>query len=276
MSETEIKKILSSVFSEPFDAGYPKIITLKKTGLPSFRMVYLPGGTFLMGDDNGKYNDEKPAHEVKLNAFYMSEFPVTQNVYEAITGNNPANFRGLLRPVEQVSWFDSVNFFNKLSEKFGIQQCYKKTDKDKFSWNKTKPGFRLPTEAEWEYAANGGGKGNTQYAGSNKLENVGWYDENSYGETKNIGMKFPNAAGLYDMSGNVWEWCYDWFGEDFYKQCKKGGIENNPDGPESGAVRVLRGGSWDSFADNCRAACRNSFHPGIAWSGGGFRVVFGL
>jgi len=226
-----------------------------------FHMRYVPGGSFLMGsadDDPDADGDEKPAHTVQLNAFYVAEFPVTQELWTAVMGENPSGFKGARRPVETVSWLDiTENFLPALNERCG----------------KT---YRLPTEAEWEYAARGGPYWETEgsrYAGSDDLAQVGWYNKNSGNETQEVGLLLPNALGLYDMSGNVWEWCADWFSESWYSECLKKGITQNPEGPKDGGGRVNRGGGYFRGALVCRSAYRGRDGPAIRYGGVGFRLV---
>lgn len=188
-----------------------------------FDMVYVEGGTFTMGatseQGSDAYSDESPAHSVTVSDFYIGKYEVTQAQWRAVMGSNPSKFKGDNLPVEQVSWNDIQKFITKLNTMTG----------------KT---FRLPTEAEWEYAARGGNKSKGyKYSGSNTLDNVGWY-YNSGGKTHPVGQKQPNELGLYDMSGNVWEWCQDWYGS--YSSSS----QTNPTGPSSGSYRVLRGGDW--------------------------------
>ncbi|MCC6460423.1 MAG: formylglycine-generating enzyme family protein [Saprospiraceae bacterium] len=228
----------------------------------SFDMILLEGGTFDMGvDKSDSPYDGKPAHRVRLDAFGIGQYPVTQGLWKAVMGTdqNPSYFRGDRRPVEQVSWEDiDGDFLPKIRALTGVA-------------------YRLPTEAEWEYAARGGGLHSTWiYGGSDHLKDVGWYDENSHGETKPVGLKAPNDIGLYDMSGNVWEWCLDWYDADYYKTCKAKGVVENPVGPKSGARRVVRGGSWGDVARRCRATYRSNNYPAYRWSNDGFRLVFPL
>lgn len=188
-----------------------------------FDMVYVEGGTFTMGatseQGSDAYSDESPAHSVTVSDFYIGKYEVTQAQWRAVMGSNPSNFKGDNLPVEQVSWNDIQKFITKLNTMTG----------------KT---FRLPTEAEWEYAARGGNQSKGyKYSGSNTLDNVAWY-YNSGGKTHPVGQKQPNELGLYDMSGNVWEWCQDWYGS--YSSSS----QTNPTGPSSGSYRVLRGGDW--------------------------------
>ena len=213
----------------------------------SFEMIYVKGGSFDMGS-KGKdaYRWEKPAHKVMLDSFYMGKFPITQSVWKAVMGaeNNPSFFQGDERPVETVSWEECQRFLKQQNEMTGKS-------------------YRLPTEAEWEYAARGGQLNEAYlYAGSNKLNEVGWYLENSDGETNHVGLKTPNELGLYDMSGNVWEWCQDWYSDKYYRTCFDHGLVENPTGPDKGDDRVIRGGSWLSFPHFCRSTFRNSNSSG--------------
>ena len=220
----------------------------------SFKMIAVEGGTFLMGSpesDTEAYDDEKPQHEVTLSNYYIGETEVTQELWETVMGSNPSEFKGPKLPVENVSWYDCQEFILKLNEKTG----------------KT---FRLPTEAEWEYAARGGkkSKGYT-YSGSNTIDDVAWYVDNSGETTHEVGTKQANELGIYDMTGNVWEWCQDWFGETYYENSST----TDPQGPASGTYRVLRGGGWWSVAGGCRVAYRNGDSPGYRNYDLGFRLA---
>ena len=234
------------------------LLTIKLDNNFSFDLLFVGGGEFLMGDDHGEYDDEKPAHKVKVDDFYMGKFQVTQDLWENLVGKNPSGFKGDNRPVETISWEETQNFIKKLN---------KVTKKD----------FRLPTEAEWEYAARGGQYSQGYaYCGSDKLKQVGWYDENSGNETKEVGLLLPNELGIYDMSGNVYEWCEDWFDEKYYEKCKKGGVVINPKGPEKGGRRVIRGGSYFNDAEYCRPTFRGRGSPDYRLSYLGFRLVLSL
>lgn len=209
----------------------------------SFDMIFVEGGTFIMGSEDAEaWDREKPVHKVKLSGFYIARYPVTQALWKAIMEgvNNPSYFKGDSRPVETVSWKDAQDFIKALN--------YKKNRN-----------YRLPTEAEWEYAAQGGrnSKGYI-YAGSNYLKEVGFYDANSYGETKDVGLKEPNELGLCDMSGNIWEWCSDKYSDSYYQECLNKGIVLNPIGPIQGSGRIIRGGNWGSSLQFCRSAYRDS------------------
>ena len=208
-----------------------------------FKMVAVKGGTFQMGATSEQQNtsdDERPVHSVTLSDYYIGETEVTQALWQAVMGSNPSSFTGnSQRPVESVSWNDCQTFISRLNSKTGMN-------------------FRLPTEAEWEYAARGGNRSNkTQYSGSSNIDNVAWYYNNSGSTTHPVKGKSPNELGLYDMSGNVWEWCSDWYSSDYYSNSP----HNNPQGPSSGSYRVLRGGSWIAYAQYCRVASRYFHGP---------------
>ena len=226
--------------------------TLPGTNI-TFNMVYVQGGTFQMGsNDSEAYSDEKPIHSVTLSDYYIGETEVTQELWEAVMGNNPSYFKGSNKPVERVSWDDCQEFIRKLNQKTGKNFC-------------------LPTEAQWEYAARGGNKSRGyKYAGSNTIGDVAWYYDNSSSSTHPVGTKLPNELGLYDMSGNVWEWCSDWDGD--YSTSS----QTNPMGPSTGSDRVLRGGCWYNGAHYCRVAYRYSSNPDRRIFNSGFRLACGL
>ena len=204
-------------------------------------MVYVSGGTFTMGSTSEQgsdaYDNEKPPHSVTLSSYYICKYEVTQALWRAVMGSNPSNFKGDNLPVKNVSWDDCQTFINRLNSYTGRN-------------------FRLPTEAEWEFAARGGNYSrHYEYSGSNKIDDVAWYSENSGHRTHPVGTKQPNELDLYDMSGNVWEWCSDWYGSySSYSQ-------NDPTGPNSGAFRVFRGGGWTYGARGCRSSYRNYITP---------------
>ena len=212
----------------------------------SFKMVAVDGGTFTMGatsEQQSPDSDEKPIHNVTLSDYYIGETEVTQALWQAVMGNNPSYFSGSNNPVEEVSYDDCITFINKLNSQLSGQLP---------SGRK----FRLPTEAEWEFAARGGNRSRgNQYSGSNSLGSVAWYWDNSNSQTHPVKQKQANELGLYDMSGNVWEWCYDWYGN--YSSSS----QTNPKGPSSGSYRVLRGGCWCRFAQFCRVAIRYNSTP---------------
>ena len=225
----------------------PLHLTDLEKKLPHHQLIGVKGGTFMMGgEDSEAFKSEKPLHKVRLDSFYMGKYPVTQALWLAVMrGKNPSRFIGDNRPVEQVSWDDAQAFIQKLNEQTGRN-------------------YRLPTEAEWEYAARGGiYSAGFLYAGSDKLKEVGWYEENSGGESHEVGFKLPNELGIHDLSGNVFEWCEDWYGGSaYYETCRKAGLVENPTGPKSGSSRVMRGGYWGDDARYCRVSCRNHYSPG--------------
>jgi len=272
---------LKTQFGHAFDIDHKGNMTLKEHfGIPQFKMIYVEGGEFTMGDGE---RENEPKHKVEVSSFFMAECQLTQEIYKAVTGKEPSRFKGINHPVEQVSWIDAVNFCNILNKKLGLTKiCNKDYNLLDKNGNKTNnitdvKGFRLPTEAEWEYAARGGDPAGfknppgLEYAGSNFIDEVAWYSKNNGYETKPVGLKFPNTLEIYDMSGNVFEWCWDRYDEGFYK--KSAG--NNPVNVKTGSWRVLRGGSWDGYADNCRVARRyDAIRPDDGGSNGGFRLVF--
>ena len=219
----------------------------------SFKMIRVEGGTFMMGATSEQrpetlYN-EKPMHQVTLSDYYIGEMQVTQELWQAVMGSNPSRFKGSNRPVESVSWNDCQRFISQLNKLTGKR-------------------FRLPTEAEWEFATRGGKKSNgSKYAGNNNINVVAWFDGNSGNETHPVGQKQPNELGLYDMSGNVYEWCQDWYGS------YSSNTQTNPIGPESGSGRVYRGGSWYYSAGNCRSSHRNYGTPSNSDNNLGLRLA---
>jgi formylglycine-generating enzyme required for sulfatase activity len=228
-------------------AGAPKAGDIWRSPSTGMEFLYAPAGEFDMGSESREaYLDEKPVHRVRITrGFWLGKYPVTQAQWEAVMGSNPSHFKGPDRPVERVSWDEAQEFLKKLSAKGEGR-------------------YRLPTEAEWEYAARAGSTGDRY---SEALEEIGWYHGNSGGETHPVGRKKPNAWGLYDMLGNVCEWCQDWYGE-YLK-----GPVTDPKGPKSGASRVLRGGSWVNSPWCLRASLRDRNDPGSRSVYLGFRCV---
>lgn len=219
----------SSVGYSSQGGGSAQIETFNVNGVP-FEMVRVEGGTFSMGSYSGE-SDEQPVHSETVGTFYIGKTEVTQRLWSAVMGSNPSNFRGENLPVENVSWFDCQEFVDRLSRLTGRI-------------------FRLPTEAEWEYAARGGNKSrNYTYSGSNDLYRVAWYTENSGSTTHPVGQKLDNELGIFDMSGNVWEWCSDNYSSSYSQ-------------PRNSSYRILRGGSWNDNASGCRVALRSSNTPG--------------
>lgn len=229
------------------------VITIK-VGNVSFDMIRVEAGSFTMGctsEQGGDcYNDESPYHRVTISQdYYIGKFEVTQELWEAVMGTNPSNWKAFDRPVENVSWNDAQEFCAELNRMTGRR-------------------FRLPTEAEWEYAARGGKKStNAKYSGSSSVANVAWYNDNSGSQTHPVGKLRPNELGIYDMSGNVWEWCQDWYGN--YSSAS----QTDPLGASSDSSRVLRGGSWVNIAGSCRVSLRYFDGPANRFSNYGFRLV---
>ena len=216
-----------------------KTITIPGTDV-SFRMVRVNGGTFMMGANKGDidaYDNEKPSHEVALSDYYIAETQVTQALWQAVMGVNPSRFKGdPNRPVECVSWNECQKFIEQLNKLTGMT-------------------FHLPTEAQWEFAARGGNKSNGfKYAGGDLIKKVAWYEDNSEEKTHPVAQKDANELHLYDMSGNVWEWCQDWYG--LYGD----DAQTNPEGLPLGSSRVIRGGSKVSYAGICRISSRDRRH----------------
>lgn len=231
-------------------------------------MTYVEGGSFQMGYASGD-SDESPVHTVRVGSFYIGTFEVTQDIYEKIMGSNPSNWKGARRPVERVSWYEAVAFCNALSRREGREEAYTINGKNvSCDWEST--GYRLPTEAEWEYAARGGVESlGYSYAGSNIVNDVAWSRGNSGGYTHEVGGKAANELGLYDLSGNVREWCWDVYGSTYYSRSLTG----NPTGPTSGSSRVLRGGGWLNLEQYVRVTNREYGMPDFIDSKRGFRVL---
>ena len=237
----------------------------KKTGLaaPIHKliddMVLVEGGTFLMGsdyyyyyDDDDDYDYDYPIHAVTLDTYHIAKYPITQAQWVAVMGNNPSRFKGDDLPVEQVSWDDIQEFLQRLNQLTAPHYI-----------------FSLPTEAQWEYAARGGNRSKGfDYAGSDDVDEVAWYYRNS-GQTNPVGQKKPNELGLYDMSGNVWEWCNDWYDKAYYRNSPS----RNPVNTTPATYRVLRGGSWGGYPLHCRVANRFSITPTGRNDGYGFRIA---
>ena len=260
----EAVAILQSVISQPIVAQQPMdqtpVTNVDNISIPvkdgiSIDMVRVEAGTFTMGatpEMGDPFDADKPAHRVTLtNDYYIGKYEVTQALWKAVMGNNPSNFKGDNLPVEKVSWDDCQEFISKLNRITG----------------KT---LRLPTEAEWEYAARGGNNSRGyQYSGSNNLSDVAWFRGNSGGKPHAVGTKQPNELGIYDMSGNVDEWCQDWYWYGAYSSSS----QVNPTGANSGSDRVFRGGSWSGEARYCRSSYRLYYTPDHSNYSLGLRLV---
>jgi len=274
LSDKKYREEMRETYEEKTSSGEARETTLPKDFehiIQGLRMVPIPAGEFQMGSHDGR-DDEKPIHQVKLDGFEISATPVTQAQYKAVMGANPSYFKerehkdATELPVEDVSWNDAMVFCEQLT----------KLAKGKYR-------FTMPTEAQWEYACRA--RTTTPF---NTGENLTTEQANYHGnypyrnnpkgkyleKTTPVGSYPPNAWGLYDMHGNVWEWCMDWYGEKYYDECKKKGIVENPAGPETGSYRVLRGGSWNYNGQFCRSAYRNNCSPDDRHKFIGFRLVF--
>ena len=252
LSSTPVSSSNGNTSSSSLVSGGNTISIPVKKGI-SIDMVKVEAGTFMMGatsEMENPYSWEKPVHQVTLpHDYYMGKYEVTQALWKTVMGSNPSYFKGDDLPVEEVSWEDCQEFISKLNSMIGRK-------------------FRLPTEAEWEYAARGGKKSRGyQYGGSSNISDVAWYDGNSGSKTHPVGMKQANELGIYDMSGNVYEWCQDWKGS--YVNSS----QTNPTGAVSGSYRVYRGGSWYYDARYCRSSYRNSGAPGCRLNRLGLRLV---
>ncbi len=216
-------------------------------------LILLSAGTFMMGDTAGR-EDETP-HEVNVSAFYLDKLSVTQELYTKVMGVNPSKRKDPKCPVEKTQWTDAVRFCNECSKLDGLTPAY---NLDTWECDYTADGYRLPTEAEWEYACRAGTTGKYGFGDDEKeLPKHAWLKPGSLGKTHPVGQKTPNRWGLFDMHGNVWQWCNDWHSDTYYKESPK----ENPQGPRAGKSRVLRGGAWDSTPEKCRAAYRNKEFP---------------
>lgn len=235
------------------DTSEADIETINVNGV-KFQMVKIQGGTFQMGatseQGSDAYDLEKPVHSVTLSDYYIGQTEVTQELWQAVMGSNPSYFTGdNQRPVESVSWDDCQEFIEKLNRLTGKN-------------------FRLPTEAEWEYAARGGSKSRGyKYSGNNNPDAVAWYDANSGNKTHPVSQKQSNELGLYDMSGNVWEWCSDWYGEYINE------VQTNPTGPITGTDYVQRGGSWENGSIGVRVSRRSPGTPALRGCYYGLRLA---
>lgn len=228
---------------------------IKPPTAPNSAMLLIKGGKFIMGDKNEV--DAGP-HEITISSFYMDKNLVTQEEFQKVMGSNPSRWKNDKYPVEQVRWSDAVRFCNKRSELEGLQPCY---DLSTWKCNFDANGYRLPTEAEWEYACRAGTA--TPYffgEAAAKLGEYAWFDKNSGGHPRPVGQKQPNPWGLYDMCGNLWEWCNDFYKVDYYQESPK----EDPKGPKEGENKVVRGGAWRFGAESCRSGYRYNESPGYA------------
>lgn len=264
----------------PSIVSSPKIV---RTSAGS-ELIFISGGIFQMGS-NKRYDNQKPVHSVTVDSFYMGKYPVTNKEYKLFKPGHIGHGSKPDCPVVNVSWYDAVSYCNWLSEAEELEKCYEILKKSKsgfVSWilgeegtdyssikfDISKNGYRLPTEAEWEYACRAGTITN-YYWGDEMDGNYCWYTDNSNDGVEPVGGKKPNLFGLYDMSGNVWEWCWDWYDEKYYSKSSS----KNPTGSSSGLNRIRRGGNWSGNAGNCQSTYRSYNFPGIAGDDLGFRPV---
>ena len=248
---TDVVDVINYILKPSEDPNPSANRTFTVNGV-SFDMIAVEGGTFTMGATEEQGNDaesnESPTHQVTLSSYMIGKTEVTQELWQAVMGSNPSIYSNSNLPVETVSWEDCQIFITKLNGLTGKK-------------------FRLPTEAEWEYAARGGNKSQGyKYSGSNTIDDVAWYRSNSSSGPHLVATKAPNELGIYDMSGNVWEWCSDRYGD------YSSSAQTNPTGPASGANRVLRGGGWSDDARYCRVSFRSSLSPSGSYSYMGFRL----
>ena len=233
----------------------PKEISFDLGRGVKMELVLIQPGSFMMGDDKGDA-EEKPVHKVTISKpFYMGKFEVTQEQWQAVMGANPSHFKGAKNPVDRVSWEACQTFIKKLNEKFAASGVT----------------FALPTEAQWEYACRAGSSTRDTAFGDSEAElaEYAWFEGNAGGKTHPVGQKKPNAWGLYDMHGNVWEWCADWYDGNYYKESPA----IDPTGPTAVTSRVLRGGSWSDPAPYCRSSYRYCLPPWFCVHCYGVRVV---
>lgn len=259
-----------------------------KTNIKKDGLVLITGGTFKMGspDTEKQRENDETLHDVTVSDFYIGKYEITQKEYQEITGENPSNFKGENLPVENVTWYEAISFCNKLSEKENLTPVYT-IDGENVTWNKSANGYRLPTEAEWEYSARAGTTTPFNTENSIGADSANFYGHYPYGIEENyfsqdnldtkpgeyrqkttpVGSFEPNKWGLYDIHGNVREWCFDYYGEYNLEN------NNNPSGAETGTLRVNRGGSWNDYAKHMRSAYRASYAPNQKMSNTGFRIV---
>lgn len=237
---------------------------LEVMGKPGIEFIDVPAGEFMMGSEQG-FGYELPVHKVKITrAFKISKFEISQKIWQVVMKSNPSPVQSDKLPVMNISWEDAIAFCNKLSQIFDLDTVYTIIN-GKYFFDINANGFRLPTEAEWEYACRAGS--NSDYPGSGILDEIGWFNGNSAYNTHPVGTKKPNDWNIYDMNGNVWEWCWDWYDESYYSVSPSA----DPTGPESGTRRVLRGGACSVGATFARSS--NRTYPANDFTYCGLRII---
>ena len=262
-----MKKLCALAFLSFSALLYAQQIVNIAEGQGGNELLLISGGTFTMGsgaNERTRSDNEGPQRQVTISSFYIGKYPVTQAEFEDVMGINPSEFKGASLPVERVSWFDAVEFANRLSVKSGLTPAYTISG-NTVTWNREANGYRLPTEAEWEFASRAGTV--TPFYSGTSMQGAGWHSGNSGGQTHPVGQLQPNAWGLYDMHGNVLEWCWDWYGD------YTAAAQTNPQGPSSGVRRVYRGGSWRWEEHQGRSAFRFGNQPNLRLNFIGFRLA---
>lgn len=276
LSENCIKWSISEIRVRIPDSSVTGFIRIKKADslsnkfpisinpLPEFKVVEIPAGSFQMGSIGGSVN-EMPVRTVKIsNNFYMTAYEITQRLFRTVLKYNPSNIQAEELPVDNISWLEAAKFCNEISKIQGLDTVYRISGGD-VVWSKNANGWRLPTEAEWEYACRAGTE--TDYSGTGVISDMAWYSMNSGLKAHPVGSKIANSFNLYDMHGNVWEWCYDWFDDNYYSSL----INTDPSGPAIGKRHVIRGGSWNDGPNLARSSNRSI--PEIIPTNTGFRIV---
>lgn len=259
-----VPKVNTNKIYVQVDKETSNTFTIKLNIVPKIDTVEVVGSNFIMGSRDG-LKDEQPEHEVTITGrLIVSRFEITQRLFQLVMGYNPSLIKDHRLPVDSVEWNIAVDFCNKLSELYGLTPVYKFTGNNAV-WDTTANGWRLPTEAEWEFLCKAGS--NSDYSGSNIVDHLGWYNMNSGLQPHPVGTKQANAFGLYDIHGNVWEWCWDWYSSEYYLNSPK----TNPKGPNEGNRRVARGGSYKD--GNSYARSSNRFYLKEFLSQTGFRIV---
>jgi len=259
------KNLFKSLIRVVSSADTSNALTFNYFPYPKIDFVRVESGTFFMGSNKG-LGYEQPVHEVVLTkSFYISKYEITQKQWNALFDFNESPFIGENLPVSNVTWFQAILFCNKLSRLMGYDTCYIIIDTNLVVWDTLANGFRLPTEAEWEYACRAGSRDG--FAGNGNPLDMGWFDVNSGMKPHPVGEKLPNDWGIYDMHGNVWEWCWDWFDPFYYDKSPT----INPRGPSTGKVHVVRGGCWQRGTTFGRCSSRQ--FPEDQYLNFGFRIV---